>query len=41
MKDDIKRIDIDKIYREMPLEKIPWNVESLRKPWLKWSRAAG
>ncbi|MGA2151666.1 MAG: class I SAM-dependent methyltransferase [Geobacteraceae bacterium] len=28
MRDEIKQVDIDKIYREMPLEKIPWNVET-------------
>ncbi|MRR56282.1 MAG: hypothetical protein EG822_17580 [Deltaproteobacteria bacterium] len=24
----MKQVDIDKIYRETPLEKIPWNVET-------------
>jgi cyclopropane fatty-acyl-phospholipid synthase-like methyltransferase len=28
MRDEIKQVDIDKIYRETPLEKIPWNVET-------------
>jgi 2-polyprenyl-3-methyl-5-hydroxy-6-metoxy-1,4-benzoquinol methylase len=28
MKDDTKKIDMDEIYRETPLEKIPWNVEA-------------
>ena len=28
MQDEIKQVDIDKIYRETPLEKIPWNVET-------------
>jgi len=28
MQDEIKQVDIDKIYREIPLEKIPWNVET-------------
>jgi predicted TPR repeat methyltransferase len=28
MRDEIKQVDIDKIYREMSLEKIPWNVET-------------
>jgi hypothetical protein len=28
MRDEIKQVDIDKIYRETPLEKIPWNLET-------------
>ncbi len=28
MKNEMKKVDIDKIYRELPLEKIPWNVEA-------------
>jgi len=28
MRDEIKQVDIDKIYRETPLGKIPWNVET-------------
>lgn len=28
MQDEIKQVDIDKIYRETPLEKIPWNLET-------------
>ncbi len=26
MKNEMKKVDIDKIYRELPLEEIPWNV---------------
>jgi hypothetical protein len=28
MQDEIKQVDIDKIYRETPLDKIPWNAET-------------
>jgi len=28
MQNEIKQVDIDKIYRETPLEKIPWNMET-------------
>jgi cyclopropane fatty-acyl-phospholipid synthase-like methyltransferase len=28
MGNEIKQVDIDKIYRDMPLEQIPWNVET-------------
>jgi predicted RNA methylase len=28
MQDDMKQVDTDSIYKKMPLEEIPWNIET-------------
>jgi 2-polyprenyl-3-methyl-5-hydroxy-6-metoxy-1,4-benzoquinol methylase len=41
MLDEIKQVEIDKIYREMPLEKIPWNVETPPEAMVELVRSGG